>query len=266
MVLYLLLHRCSTLSLWRFCVRWQICTRSWAARADAEQALGTQDETNILQIPRDFHAKEGTRLTEGLFLGKHISSGLQVGLQCLPLQLLLDTQYWLSHPSIASPCTGYIMSRPEPWLTYVLKNCYDHICKGYEPQMCILQGGVYSLVDQHGNAVDVVAKVSSPVSVCSLQKALLPSTPYPMQLLWLTGKYTCHLHRAWEICQACTLTGLIPVSSMLFSCITAKWPLNPYMTWWPSSTCLLDGCGHHANCHQMMCTAGGAQACPAGRG
>lgn len=40
--------------------------------------MGTADEANILQIPRDFAAKEGVKLTEGLFIGGHISSGLQV--------------------------------------------------------------------------------------------------------------------------------------------------------------------------------------------
>lgn len=46
-------------------------------RADLNEALAPQDEANIIHIPRDFTAKEGTRLTEGLYIGKHISSGLQ---------------------------------------------------------------------------------------------------------------------------------------------------------------------------------------------
>ncbi|MCJ1422150.1 hypothetical protein MMC29_000029 [Sticta canariensis] len=53
--------------------------RSMRLRAEAPQALGAQDETNIIHIPRDFAAKEGTRITEGLYIGKHISSGLQGG-------------------------------------------------------------------------------------------------------------------------------------------------------------------------------------------
>ncbi|KAK9792705.1 hypothetical protein WJX73_008294 [Symbiochloris irregularis] len=53
--------------------------RSMRLRAEGNRALGTQDQANILQIPRDFNAKTGVKLTEGLFIGKHISSGLQGG-------------------------------------------------------------------------------------------------------------------------------------------------------------------------------------------
>ena len=37
-----------------------------------------RDEANLINIPKNFQAKEGTPLTDKLHIGKHISSGLQV--------------------------------------------------------------------------------------------------------------------------------------------------------------------------------------------
>ena len=88
--------------------------------------MSAQDETNVVVIPRDFNAKEGTKLTEGLFIGKHISSGLQVKLSCARL------------------------------LTVCLLALHMAGFKGVPA----LQGGVYDLVDKDGLPVDVVVKVS----------------------------------------------------------------------------------------------------------
>ena len=48
-------------------------------RERPEQAFSARDEANIYHVPRNFNAKEGTRLTDELVVGKHLSSGLQGG-------------------------------------------------------------------------------------------------------------------------------------------------------------------------------------------
>ena len=74
-------------------------------RVDAHATTGSSSSMQILHIPRDFTPKQGTQLTEGLFIGKPIAAGLQVsadvhissseGLVCFQRQVLLSMTVFL---------------------------------------------------------------------------------------------------------------------------------------------------------------------------
>lgn len=55
------------------------------------------DACPVIMLPKNFQPKEGTKLSEDLIVGKHLSSGLQVPLSSafsLPkLSLLLHSMY-----------------------------------------------------------------------------------------------------------------------------------------------------------------------------
>ena len=49
-----------------------------STRVSARASPAASNSLQILHIPREFAAKEGTQLTEGLYVGKHLAHGLQV--------------------------------------------------------------------------------------------------------------------------------------------------------------------------------------------
>ena len=117
----------------------------------------------ILHIPRDFAAKPGTQLAEGLFVGKHIAHGLQVqALTAANFDSQPCTEVQVCGMTFKSALAPSGQNHVSCW------QAQQHIQAVFfsQPKLDValptwfwLQGGVYDLVDQSGKTVNVVVKV-----------------------------------------------------------------------------------------------------------